>query len=234
MARVVTLAQLRADARLYADQRHQAASSPFVNDTELTRLINLQLTELHELFIAARGDDYDGTISEATISIGGGVARYALPFAFFQLLSAELRWSSSDHEELRRLSTHPQADKIRTYPWERYAPKGYRLRGHQIEIYPAPRSTVDLVLQYAPAFEDLVTDGDSYDGVNGWEKLVALGAAIELRTIEGRKLEALPGLYAAQRDRIQAMVDDRAAADPFQIRDVEPQEGVRRWGYYRA
>lgn len=232
MARTVTLAQLRADARLYADQRvHASSSTTYVSDTELNRLINLQLDELHELLIAARGDDYTGTVAETTIPLGGGVARYNLPQDFFQLLSATLRWNSLEHEELRALSTHPHADPLRTYPWERYSQKGYRIRGGQIEIYPAPTSSVDLVLQYAPAFTHLVSDSDTYDGVNGWEKLVALGAAIELRTIEGRKLDGLRELYAQQRERIEQMVSDRQAADPFQIRDVDPvhSRSVRRW-----
>lgn len=235
MARTVTLAQLRTDARLYADQRvHTPGASTFVTDTELTRLLNLQLAELHELFIAARGDDYVGTVAEDTIAIGGGVARYSLPVDFFQLLSATLRWGATDHEELRALSSHPEADQYRVVGWGSHTPKGYRLRGGQIEIYPAPTSSVDLVLQYAPVFTDLAADGDTYDGVNGWEKLVALGAAIEMRTIEGRDLGRLPALFDAQRERIETMVEERQAADPFQIRDVGREHRRDRWPFWHV
>ena len=56
MAASVTLAQLRTDARLYADQR-DAGSGPtiFISDTELTRLVNLKVRELYDLLVEARG-----------------------------------------------------------------------------------------------------------------------------------------------------------------------------------
>lgn len=238
MARTVTLAQLRADARLYADQRvHSSSGSTFVSDTELTRLINLQLAELHELLVSARGDDYDGRISEATSTLAPGVSRYDLPLDFFQLLSAELLWSEHDRELLRHISTNPDTTRYQNSgAWDRWALKGYRLRGAYIRIYPTPRSAVDLYLRYAPHFVDLAGDSDTYDGVNGWEKLVALGAAIELRTIEGRPLGSLQSLYDAQKARIEAMVDERQATDPIHIRDVEGDVvapyGRHRWGFF--
>lgn len=232
MARTVTLAQLRADARLYADQRvHASSASTFVADAELTRLINLQLAELHELFVAARGADYAGGVDEATIALGGGVARYALPADFFQLLSATIRWSTTDHEELRAIPSHMEADRYRVLTWAPHSPKCYRLRGGQIEVYPTPTTSVDLVIQYAPVFKDLVADADTYDGVNGWEKLVALGTAIELLTVAQRSAGNLPALYEQQRARIEAMVTERQAEDPFLIRDVDPTHRRRWWLY---
>lgn len=232
MARTVTLTQLRADARLFADQRvHTSQSSTFINDTELDRLINLKLAELHELFVSARGNDYDGTVSETTIQIIPGTARYSLPADFFQVLSAELLWSPTEHERLRSLSSHPVADELKPLLWDRGSEKGYRVRGPQIEVYPTPTTSVSLAIQYAPVFLDLASPSDAYDGVNGWEKLVAIGVALEMREIAGTKLGSLPDLYAQQLKRITDMVADRQAVDPLEIRDVEPK-GRPRWGFW--
>ena len=230
MARTVTLAQLRADARLYADQRvHTPGASTFVTDTELDRLINLQLAELHELFLSARGADYTGGIAEATIPLVSGTARYALPVDFFQLLGAEIIYSDQHRQQVVSASSHRAAERLQLPDWDHSCRKWFRIRGPQIEILPTPKGTADLVLQYAPAFVDLASPSDTYDGVNGWEKLVALGVAIELRTIEGRDLGRLPALFDAQRQRIEELVEERQAADPLQILDVE--ERSRPWFY---
>lgn len=231
MARTVTLAQLKTRARLFADQRvHSSSSDTYVSDTELTGLINERLAQLHDLFVAARGDDYDGTVDETTITLGGGVARYDLPADFYQLLSAELVWASKEREPLRHITSHPDTSQYSRQTWDKWSPKGFRIRGGQIQIYPAPTSTVNLEIQYAPAFQDLVGDSDTYDGVNGWERAVTLGAAIDLVTIARDKPGNLPALYQEQIERIEAMVDDRQAQDPDTIRDVE---GGQPWQLYR-
>jgi hypothetical protein len=89
--RLVTLAQLRTDARLYADQRPGGANA-FISDTELTRLVNLVLPKLYDLLVSARGEDYYSRRTpipgEAGVrATAAGISDYLLPDDFYELIS---------------------------------------------------------------------------------------------------------------------------------------------------
>ena len=226
MARTVTLTQLQTDCRLYADQRPGGADA-FVNDTELTRLINTTITELYDLLVAARGHEY--YIDEDAISVVSDTSRYNLPSDFYQLFSITLEWSSDDHEALSAFdSIGERADLNNLTDWGQWNPKAYRLRGSQVEFLPMPSSAVTARLQYVPTFTDLSGGGDTFDGVNGWEKLVTLKVAMEMRTIEGLPYSDLERLYEWQLERIQGLAADRAAEAPKVVGQVYP-EGSNGW-----
>jgi hypothetical protein len=227
MARAVRLDQLRTDARLYADQRHGGAT-PFVSDTELDRLINLKLAELYDRIVAAGGHEYYA--NEHPLSVNSGQARYTLPSLFYRMLSVTLEWADRDHEVVRDLAHLQLASDYRNWStWCSWSPKAYRLRGGNLEFFPTPTSAVTARLQYVPVFSDLEEDSDTFDGVNGWEKLVAVGVAIEMRIIEQNDYADLQALYAEQLERIEAMAADRDN-HPKQVIDAYPEaEGSRIW-----
>ncbi len=64
--------------------------------------------------------------------------------------------------------------------WAKWDAKGYRLRNNQIEFLPVPSGSIECRIQYVPTFQDLVADLDTFDGVNGFEKMIGLGVAIEM------------------------------------------------------
>ena len=78
-------------------------------------------------------------------------------------------------------------------------------------------------LHYIPACPVLANDGDSFDGVNGWHKMVALRVACEMRAVEERPYNDLQNLYDIEKKRIEALVAEREAAHPAQIIDVDPE-----------
>jgi hypothetical protein len=222
VASSVTLAQLRLDARLYADQR-PGSSTSFIAETELTRLVNTKIRELYDMLVAARGSDYYAT--EGTIAIQSGTSRYPLPSDFYELASITLEWTSNEHELLFPVgSVRERIHYEGVLPqnnWSRYSSKGYRLRAAQLEFLPVPTGTVTARLQYVPVFVDLAADGDTFDGINGWEKMVALGVAMEMRTIEKRTASDLASLYAEQLARIETMKSERDAEAPKEVVDVQ-------------
>jgi hypothetical protein len=222
VASSVTLAQLRTDARLYADQRPGSTTS-FITETELNRLVNIKIRQLYDLLVAAYGSDYYA--SESTIAIVAGTTRYNLPADFFQLASITLEWATNDHELMFPVGSVRERihyeGVLPTTAWSRYSPKGYRLRASQLEFLPAPTGTVTARLQYVPVFTDLVADGDTFDGINGWEKMVALGVAMEMRAIEKRPSSDLAALYGEQLERIETLKTERDAEAPKEIVDVE-------------
>jgi hypothetical protein len=224
----VTLAQLRLDARLYADQR-PGSSNSFITEPELTRLVNTKVRELYDLLVAARGSDYFAT--ESTIAIAAGISRYDLPADFYELSSITLEWATNDHELMFPVGSVRERIKyegvLPQNNWSRYSPKGYRLRAAQLEFLPVPTGSVTARLQYVPVFTDLAADGDTFDGINGWEKMVALGVAIEMRAIEKRAAADLVQLYAPQLERIETMKSERDAEAPKEIVDVTRLNAAR-------
>ncbi len=221
MASSVTLAQIRTGARLYADQRPGGADgTKFIGDGELTILVNSKAKELYDLLVEARGSAYYA--QEAVVSIVGGTSRYPLPSDFYQLDSVTLEWNDMDHELMFPVgSTRLRiAYESTWHKWSRYDAKAYRLRASQLEILPVPTSDVACRLQYVPVYTDMVADGDTFDGINGWEKMLMLGVAIEMMAIDKRTNGTLAQAYAEQLARIDAMKTERDAEAPKQIVDV--------------
>src|SRR4051812_30482519 len=98
MARSVTLAKLRGLARLYSDQRPGGAQA-FIPDVAASAdsagvndLINLALTELYDLLVAARGHEYYRT--SAPLTLVPNAATVSLPVDLYELLTVTLEWST--------------------------------------------------------------------------------------------------------------------------------------------
>jgi hypothetical protein len=237
----INRAYLRNLARLYADGR-PGGSNGFVVDSDATAnavsfdtLINGALAELYDLLVAARGHEYYAT--DATLSIVSGTATYSLASDFYQLLSVRLEWGDGELEELTPAAVRQRTAFENTLaPWQRGSIKAYRLRGTQaasaqtMEFFPTPTTSVTARYRYIPAFALLDDDTDTFDGVNGWEKLVALKAAIEYRTIAEKPLGTLPQLYQECFTRIQSLGDQRNANYAEQVQNVFPEGRRRRVG----
>lgn len=221
MARNVTLAQLRTDARFYSDTRSNTPGSGLITDAELNRLINLRLAELHEILLGDSGSEYANAVADSTIALVAGTSAYDLPADFFRLLSVHIVWGPEEIEELRLISSQVESVRFRSSDWGKFTSKGFRLKNAQIEIFPTPTSAPSVVLRYAKAYQDLALDVDTYDGVNGWEKYVTLGAALDVLAFLRRSEPAVQALYQEQRDRLETYARERQAQDPIQIRDTE-------------
>ncbi|HEX6274200.1 MAG TPA: hypothetical protein VFZ53_14265 [Polyangiaceae bacterium] len=233
MARSVTRATIRDNARLYADQR-PGGGSTFINDDEYNRLIDLALAELYDRLVAARGQEYYEK-EDTSITTANGTANYSLPTDFYQMLAVDLRWGTR-LEQVPALEHIADRARFNDAPWDEGCGKAYRMRAptaptnpsspHRIEFFPTPTSAVPVVLRYVPSCPRLTQDsgtGGSFDGVNGWDRAVSLRVAIEARAIEKVSASDLMALYQAELDRIDEMAADRAASTASRIRDVNPE-----------
>lgn len=238
----INRAYLRNLARLYADGRPGGADG-FVPDSDATAnavsfdtIVNGAAAELYDLLVSARGHEYYTTDSAAALTGAGivaGTAAYTLPTDFYQLLSIRLEWSAGQFEEMVPAGVRERTDYANLTYWAPFTPKAYRLRGTQtasaqtIDIFPTPTSAVTARVRYIPAFALLANDTATFDGVNGWEKLIALKAAIEYRTIAEKPLGTLPQLYQECFQRIQSLADQRNANYAEQVQNVYPDGGGR-------
>jgi hypothetical protein len=239
----INRAYLRNLARLYADGR-PGGSEAFIVDSDgtadavsLDTLINGAAAELYDLLVAARGHEYYAT--DSTLSIVSGTATYPLPTDFYQMLSVRLEWGVGQLEELKPVAVRQRtAFENSLASWQLGSLKGYRLRGTQtasaatIEFFPTPTCSVTARVRYIPAFALLTSDSATFDGVNGWEKLIALKSAIEYRTIAEKPLGTLPTLYTECFQRIQSLADQRNANYAEQVQNVFPDGRYRRFGGY--
>lgn len=89
MSSVVTLSDLRTQARVRADM----VNSAFISDSELDGYLNEALLELYDLLVQKFDGDYYHTTSN--ISIGSSTNTYALPSDFYKLKGAEIAQDAS-------------------------------------------------------------------------------------------------------------------------------------------
>lgn len=228
----VTLATLIANARLFADLRGADAATGFVDDVEITRLVNLALAEFYDLLVSARGHEHHQTV--ATLTATAGSAIVALPADFYQLLTLHAQWGN-DREALKPLNSTHDVHAHRSAPWTQSAGKRYRVRGSVLELFPTPTAATVLDIRYVPAAPTLSDSepgvSDVFDGVNGWDRLIALRVAIDIRALNDKPSAALVRLYEQDRERIEEMAAQRDASAPLRIRDVSPEAPEDPWPY---
>lgn len=231
---------LRNLARIYADGRPSGANSFIVdsdataNAVSLDTLVNLAIAKFYDLLVAARGHEYYAVDTPLTMIVGQ--QQYALPSNFYQLLTAHLEWDVRNFEQLHDTSQYERTNYQNWQTWARQSYKAYRLIGTQtasaqtFELWPAPTVAGTILrVRYIPQFAPLTDDVTSFDSVNGWEKFIALAAAIDYRTAAGKDLGNLTGLYQEELSRIESMADKRAANAAPQIIDVDPDYPAREW-----
>lgn len=228
MAAPVTLAQLRSDSRLWADQR-DSGSDPFITDPELDRIINVELAKLYDRLVAARGQwryqkDGGSLITPADFGI------CTLPDDFYETIAIydATGAPATAPVEIPAATLEDAAILIRQR-YTRGCRAGYLMGGGgKFTILPYPPTTSAFLLQYIPVCPTLTDPADTFDGVNGWDEAVSLGAAIRMRMIEETDYSDIARLYADAIERIDKMAAEREAREPSRVRDVSPEARFAR------
>lgn len=226
MAKLVSLATLRATTKLLANMR----SNAFLSDAEINGFINQANYELYDLLVQARGHEYFLTVAPAATV--AGTATVALPNAHYQMVTVFANWGAQQLEELDSLDHLGDQVEYRNWnTWAQGSPKAWREREQLLELFPTPSRVTTLELRYIPTCTDLTVDGSTVDGVNGWDKLVSARAAMEILGMQGLPSGNAERVYLAARARIEELASERAAANPPTIRDVRrgPSGNYRGW-----
>ncbi len=142
MPRNVSLLELRTWARSLSETRNNRN----ITDTELTALANRHLTEVYDRLVDAGPADYYAATAMVTTS--DGVIQYPV---------------EADFRNLVAVYAQETADQRRMIP-----PMGHAARGR----YKAPTGVWTVEVEYIPAAPVLEDDGDTFDGVSGWEELI--------------------------------------------------------------
>lgn len=212
MARTRTLQEMREEAI----QRAAMENSTFVVTAEVNRRVNQRIAQLYGKLVRARGDEYYAV--KATPSTVAGVDTVALAAAFFKLLyvSAKIggRWVPLERFELQ------EADDYQDSSWNLVRVPRYRTMGGNLLLRPVPDGVFELQVWYVPHATVLVADGDTFDGINGWEDYVTIGTAIDLKAKEESDTKDLQVELARMDAEITALADTRDEGQPARIRDV--------------
>lgn len=218
MARTATLTTLISDTRRAADME----GSTFVSDAEITRYLNQSATELYDLLVEKAQDFY---VTSGTVSVVAGTSSYALPAAFYKILSVEVPLGG---ENPYILSPFAWSDRYKYSDegWGR-GPVAYQVRGGNIHFVPEPEGSYTVTVWYIPAFTDLSAGGDTLDGVNGWEEYVTTDAAIKCLRKEESDVSLLMAQKELLRERVLKMAH-RDQGEPNRIIDVRGRN-FRSW-----
>lgn len=176
MARPVSLLELRTWARQLSDTEND----PNIDDDELTALANRHQTEVFDRLVDAGPPDYYA--ASTPITTVAGQIEYPLEVDFRNLVNVYVRESADE----RRL--------IRAMP--------HGARGS----YKAPTGVWTLDVEYIPIPDRLEDDGDTFDGVSGWEELIANLMARDVML----KRESDPSGVMANIARLEARITSRA------------------------
>lgn len=211
-----TLAQLRARVQEIADLE----TDPHVGATEINKRISSAYAKYYSK-LAKAGCGKPGETTQS-ITMNGTDQTVALPADHFITLRVDYRistdrWEPLDELDVREIHLFPQ-----TGSWA----CGYRLVGQTITFYPIPAAGTYRHI-YVPAAADLTADGDTVDGVVGWERAIILEAAIECLLKQGRREDA--GALAQERRLIDDRIDEEATLRTLTThRRIVPRSRLRR------
>lgn len=193
----VTAGELKTRTLRYADM----AGSERIEDDHLLELINLGLSELHDLVVNNNGEEYFR--ASTTFSVTSASESYPLPDDFYKALA------------LYHLSNSRRFVINKWNPAEIGGAAATPLSSGTIEMW------------YIPTFRQLDTL-ESYIDIAlpfGWDDFVALHAAARILIEEKADPSAVMSERERQRGRIVAMLSPRDLNEPESIGDVSG-----RWG----
>jgi hypothetical protein len=209
MSRSVTLLVMRGEVRSRCDIEGATARFP---DAQLTKWINDGIAELWELINKVQGHAAYYRSSSPFTTVGN-VPTYALPADFYKLISVDVQTGSNNFTLTCRPYMESERNRYKnlTVGWIYGQPVYYQLQGQTVAFTPAPSGGYQVTLNYVPTSPILVADGDTFDGISGWEEYPILYASKKAATKDQDwdLKSALEGDLAAMRARIEEMSNER-------------------------
>jgi hypothetical protein len=227
----IPLSELRERTRRAADCEIGAASSRILDD-ELDQYINSAVSNLWDMLVAARGDQYYANY--AFLQTVAGTSKYlwtdftnpdtAVGDAsdFYRLVALQLQDGTTvvNVDEFQPLEEDLTAASQLRGGYTIHDVR-FTLNPTRLFFSPEPNAVWTLHMDYIPTAPTLASPSSSFDGINGWEEWVILTAAIRCKV----KDEEDPGALVAERAivdaRIQRLAGHRDVYRPGRIQDAQ-------------
>ena len=216
MARTATLAVLRASVQ----KRGQYENSADIDATMLNEFINEAIAECWDLLIQRWADYY---VTRANLALVAGTDAYALPTDFYKLRKVELVDASapSGYRRLRPADLAVSHAFGNVVAWH----YRYRIEAGNLVIMPTPTVAQTLRLFYIQYAARLVSDSDTFDGINGYEELVVQIALKRCKMREELPTNDIDQEIARLTMRIRDAADGRDATEPMTYSPYGPDDG---------
>lgn len=224
----LTLLQIRTAAI----QRANMENSQFVTTAEWNQMINQSYYELYDLLVQKYGNDYY-VAPPLTIVMNGTSQLYPLPDgtlysaapAFYKLLGVDLQLGpNADSFVTIRPFMFADRNRYATPNFQSFygvTNLRYRLNGNNLFFTPIPTARQNIQIWYIPRLVELVADGDSADGVSGWDEYIIVDAAIKAMQKEESDVSVLMAQKQALIARIEAAGENRDAGAPQRVSDTQ-------------
>ncbi len=210
-------------------------NSDFVTDAEILRYVNESISELYDMLITAKGQEW--YIRTYTFPTADGVADYVIPEVenFYLLLGVDVDSDTDTPFPIRPYmldERHDLTQGSRFLYSGRIPNMRYRLSGtviadgtytHQISFTPTPTSVRSIQLLYIPhAPEFLIANvaTDKWDGFNGWEEYVVVDSAIKCLEKEESSTVALERRKERLIGRIEGLASAHDDGFPERVTDI--------------
>lgn len=217
MARTVTLSDMRTRVR----QRADMVNSTFVTDAEVNQFINDAIAELYDLLMQKFGDDYF-TVSGPETSFVTNQLDYALPDDFLKEVGVDLKIDSQNWVTLKpfMFTERNRFNNILSRGVLAYNTTYYKLVGNNLQFTQIPGNNTKFRLWYIPYQPVLVSDSDTFDGFNGWEKYPEIVAAITCLNKEESDTVSLERELGRILKRVEDASQNRQAGMGYRVTDV--------------
>lgn len=209
-----TLLQLRTRTR----ERANMENSTFVTDSELNRYINYSINQLRDLMIKHTGEEYFA--SSTTFALVDGTEEYSLPADFYKVISCQMLGDNQLYFPMKRFEYSEQNEFARPL-YYRNADVRYKIRGSKLVVNPFSQiggRTVRML--YVPIPTELSADGDTLDGLNGWDEYVVVRSAIKCLVKEEQDVSELASELRDLELRMEEMADFRDQSQPERVQDT--------------
>jgi hypothetical protein len=218
-----TLLQLRTQVRQVANME----TSQFITDSELTSYVNLSAFELYDLLVTHYGDDFY-VADPYTFTTDGTNDHVALPADFYKLLGVDISLGGNQWDNVPKFSVAGRNKYSNPTGGILYGYRNnirYRLSGSKLWLTPLPKAGQQLRIFYIPRWTPLSADGDTFDGISGWEEYVIIDSAIKCLQKEESDVSALMAQKQGLIMRIEAAAANRDAGTPARVADVFGMDG---------
>lgn len=220
MARPTSLSDFKSRCR----QRANMENSGFVDDVELIGYINESISDLYDLLIQKYGEDYYTKPAPYSLNVSGSQNQYNLPTDFFKVRGVDLNLGTNEAISIKQFSM-AERNKYRNnyiFSWDQegVSRARYRIIGRKIWFLPNPSGSASIDIWYIPLAPVLEDDSDEFDAINGWEEYIIVDTAIKMLSKEESDTSALELRMAKLTNRIETAANNRDAANPMKISDV--------------
>lgn len=196
----------------------------FLPDDQLTRMINAEAAELHDLVVSRFEEDFTVPVL-ATIASGNTISLtntsiFPTTQPFYKLRGVDWADGTGQYHEVNKFDWIDRNRRYRDYLWIRARDLRYRLVGQTIYFTPDDGAIGSYRIWYIYGFVDLASPGDTLQYPENWHEYVISGCCARALVKEESDASAHLKEKQALKDRIQAAAATRDAGRRGRIQRV--------------